>query len=104
MQEAKEAAKRKIKQMELDKREAARRTSATKSSYSGSYAPITASSIGAGSGGRMSMGIGAGAEGADFGHARSPASPTHPHSQAPIQTTIRAGKGMKIGRRTATID
>lgn len=80
MQEAKEAAKRKIKQIELDKKEAARRNSSSKVGYPG-YSSIASGS----SAGRVTDPV-------PFTTA-AVASVSAPA----IQTTVRAGKGMKLG-------
>lgn len=100
MQEAKETAKRKIKQIEMEKREAARRNSAGSKGGSssgggggGGYSGIIPSMGGGGGGMR---GIDSGSPVSGFVVAPSL------HSQQPtagpaIQTTTRAGKGMKLG-------
>lgn len=94
MQEAKEAAKRKIKQIEMEKRETARRNSAGSKGGSlgsgGGYSGIIPSMGGGGRGGDSGSPV--------SGFVVAPSL----HSQQPtagpaIQTTTRAGKGMKLG-------
>lgn len=81
MQEAKEAAKRRIKQIELDKKEASRRSSNPSIGYPGSYSATSPA-------GRGDVNV-------------SFARPAVPASSAPaIQTTARAGKGMKLGKKS----
>lgn len=87
LQEAREAAKRKIKQIEMEKKEAARQSSTGKGQgYPGSYMPLSASSR----------------EQTSF--SSPPLAPTQPAAGPAIQTTTRAGKGMKLGKKTSMIE
>jgi hypothetical protein len=86
MQEAKEAAKRKIKQIEMDKKETARRNSAGKGiGYPGAYSPVSPRND------TMSFNS-------------PPLAPQQPSQGPSIQTTTRAGKGMKLGKKTTMIE
>lgn len=82
MQEAKEAAKRKIKQIEMEKKEAARRNSSSKLGYPGYSSIATGSSTS-----RVT----------DPVPFVTPMTSSGPSAGPAIQTTVRAGKGMKLG-------
>lgn len=88
MQEAKEAAKRKIKQIEMEKKEATRRNSGSKGvGYSGGYSPVSPHH---------------GGESVNFNS--PPLAPPQQSTGPSVQTTARAGKGMKLGKKTSFID
>lgn len=96
MQEAKEAAKRKIKQMEMEKKEAARKSAAKAAGYPGAglYSPIGNEND---TGGLISSPSSGFSSSINMNLATS-------HSQAPptVHTTAGLGKGMKLGRRINT--
>lgn len=95
MQEAKEMAKRKIKQIEMEKREAARRASANKASASKGNNYIS-SSINPNNSPRFDN------DSSSVNDGRTNFSTTTTGGPS-IQTTSRSGKGMKLGKKTALI-
>lgn len=98
MQEAKEAAKRKLKQMEMEKKEAVRRASSSgrrgPGGSDGGYSPLEQRGMTADA---PSFAAPTSAQG---GAATGAVSSTSATTVAPtIQMTAKAGQGMKLGRK-----